>query len=549
MPYDVFISHASEDKLVAQAVCNQLESVGVRCWIAPRDVDPGEGWSAAILKGIETCRIMVLVFSDHANESPHIRREVAHACSHELVVIPMRIRHTPPKGNLQYYLDELHWLDALTPPLQKHLETLTARVTQLLSAGAAKPEAAQIRKVVEKPRRVLKSPSTVIAIVILALGAIGMSILFSTRRKETSPNTPIAAQTPTPQASIQMTMPGPALATPSPALAERDADNKPTSIDAGLTSSIDSVKMLYGKLLQVYLRFENQTTEDVTIYVGNPTEQYAPPPQQGLEVSLTDNARISYWVLELDGVTKVEQRTDPHAIYAGWNQYLVVPAEGRAQVRFVFKPNQASTENPASVNLGAQLGIVADLKSRKVIDKYLSVQNHKIDSSASPTRWTEESKKKPITLPERLTATIESAKVFADQSLEILLRLGNQGENEATIYMGNPSQQWARPPNQGLAISVTDNIGSSYWLKTFDGAITRLAAGSRDPHAIYTGVNQFVTVQPKNSSLVRFAFLPKPSHNERVTSIDFTSELRIVTDSQNRNIFDWTLNVLDWPVD
>src|ERR1700739_4607448 len=121
MSYDVFISHASEDKLVAQAVCNQLESAGARCWIAPRDIDPGEGWSAAIMRGIETCRIMVLVFSDHANESHHIRRDIAHACDHELSVIPMRIRHTAPKGNLQYYLNELHWLDALTPPLQKHL--------------------------------------------------------------------------------------------------------------------------------------------------------------------------------------------------------------------------------------------------------------------------------------------------------------------------------------------------------------------------------------------------------------------------------------------
>ena len=38
----VFISYASQDKAVAEAVCQALEKAGVACWIAPRDVVPGE---------------------------------------------------------------------------------------------------------------------------------------------------------------------------------------------------------------------------------------------------------------------------------------------------------------------------------------------------------------------------------------------------------------------------------------------------------------------------------------------------------------------------
>jgi TIR domain len=139
MPYDVFISHSTEDRLIAEAVCNRLEREGVRCWIAPRDISPGEGWTAAILRGIEACRIMVLIFSEHANNSHHVRREVAHACSHELVIIPIRIRDTTPSGDLSYYLNELYWLDALQPPLEKHLETLVARVHHLLSGDESWP--------------------------------------------------------------------------------------------------------------------------------------------------------------------------------------------------------------------------------------------------------------------------------------------------------------------------------------------------------------------------------------------------------------------------
>jgi hypothetical protein len=133
MPYDVFISHSSKDRLTANAVCNRLESAGIRCWIAPRDIIPGEGWSAAIMRGIDASKVMVLVFSENANTSAHVRREVAHACDHEVTVIPMRIRDVTPKEGLKYYLDELHWLDALTPPMEGHLETLTTRVKNILN--------------------------------------------------------------------------------------------------------------------------------------------------------------------------------------------------------------------------------------------------------------------------------------------------------------------------------------------------------------------------------------------------------------------------------
>jgi TIR domain len=133
MPYDVFISHSSKDRLTANAVCNRLESAGIRCWIAPRDIIPGEGWSEAIMRGIDASKVMVLVFSENANTSAHVRREVAHACDHEITVIPMRIRDVTPKEGLKYYLDELHWLDALTPPLASHLETLTTRVKNILT--------------------------------------------------------------------------------------------------------------------------------------------------------------------------------------------------------------------------------------------------------------------------------------------------------------------------------------------------------------------------------------------------------------------------------
>lgn len=139
MPYDVFISHSTDDKLVALALCNKLESAGVRCWIAPRDVGPGEEWGKAIVDAITGCPLMVLVFSSKANQSRHIHREVQTAFEKDSIVIPFRVENTQPTGTMEYYLGSVHWLDALTQPVEEHLQALVERVKTLLLPTAAQP--------------------------------------------------------------------------------------------------------------------------------------------------------------------------------------------------------------------------------------------------------------------------------------------------------------------------------------------------------------------------------------------------------------------------
>jgi protein-histidine pros-kinase len=128
----VFISHSSKDRPIADAICNHLESAGIRCWIAPRDIAFGADWTEGILRGIDSCRVFVLVFSENANDSEHVRREVAKAFSLGLAVIPFRTEPVSPNRSLGYFLETVHWLDAITPPLQNHFRALTDQVKQLL---------------------------------------------------------------------------------------------------------------------------------------------------------------------------------------------------------------------------------------------------------------------------------------------------------------------------------------------------------------------------------------------------------------------------------
>lgn len=52
MAHDVFVSYSSQDQPTALAVVNALESNGIRCWMAPRDIRAGDVWAQAIVEAI-----------------------------------------------------------------------------------------------------------------------------------------------------------------------------------------------------------------------------------------------------------------------------------------------------------------------------------------------------------------------------------------------------------------------------------------------------------------------------------------------------------------
>ena len=116
MAHDVFISYSSKDKATADAVCARLESRGIRCWIAPRDVGPGANYGAEIIDALRGSRALVLVLSAHANASRHIPNEIERAVSHGVPVLPFRIEDVQPAKALDLFIGSVHWLDAMTPP-------------------------------------------------------------------------------------------------------------------------------------------------------------------------------------------------------------------------------------------------------------------------------------------------------------------------------------------------------------------------------------------------------------------------------------------------
>jgi len=140
MPHKVFISYSSKDKEAADTVCSVLEKDSIPCWMAPRDITPGVPFADAIMKAIKESKVFIVIYSSSSNQSPQVIKEVDRAVHHRLDIITLRLEDVPMSDQLEYYISNVHWLDAMTPPLDQHINQLSKVVRMLLAKDEVKDE-------------------------------------------------------------------------------------------------------------------------------------------------------------------------------------------------------------------------------------------------------------------------------------------------------------------------------------------------------------------------------------------------------------------------
>ena len=132
----VFISYASQDAAVANALVENLEQHGIKCWIAPRDVTPGSQYADEIVGAINDTEILVLVLSEHAIASPHVGREVERAASKRRRIIVLRTDAAWLTRSFEYFLSESQWIDVAALGMPAALMKLTQAVRQRLAPSS-----------------------------------------------------------------------------------------------------------------------------------------------------------------------------------------------------------------------------------------------------------------------------------------------------------------------------------------------------------------------------------------------------------------------------
>jgi TolB-like protein/Tfp pilus assembly protein PilF len=138
---DAFVSYASQDAAVANSIVENIESQGLRCWMAPRDVKPGTVYAEAIVRAINESSTLVLVLSAAAMASAHVGREVERAASKHKQIIAFRIDASSLSPELEYFLSNSQWIDVPALGMSAALAKLNGAVGQhLATSSQANPE-------------------------------------------------------------------------------------------------------------------------------------------------------------------------------------------------------------------------------------------------------------------------------------------------------------------------------------------------------------------------------------------------------------------------
>jgi TolB-like protein len=197
--HDVFVSYASQDGAVANAIVAALERQGLRCWIAPRDVTPGALYADLIIRAINGAKVLVLVLSQNSVSSSHVSKEIERASSKHRPIIAVRTDATPLTTALEYFLSESQWIDAGADGMEAASAKLTDAVRRLiaspsgLQAGAAAAPSGRPAKATVRPPRPLIVASAAAAVLVIAAALYWFSRSRAPQMAAVAPPSPASA--------------------------------------------------------------------------------------------------------------------------------------------------------------------------------------------------------------------------------------------------------------------------------------------------------------------------------------------------------------------
>jgi TIR domain-containing protein len=243
MAHDVFISHSVKDKAVADAMVARLEAESVTCWVAPRDVVAGADWGESIIDAIESSRIMILIFSQSANTSTQIKREVERAVNKGVYIIPFRVDDIAPARSLEYFISTSQWMDAFSPPLEPHLDNLAKTAKSVLQSPPLPGASVPVQSERKSPMATAQIPrpfsrkAIPIAVAIVALMIVGGVGWYLGHRREALYVTPAGrstTETAPPKSPSKQTMKHPRKADRNTAAANRATPQTPPPLSPAL---------------------------------------------------------------------------------------------------------------------------------------------------------------------------------------------------------------------------------------------------------------------------------------------------------------------------
>ena len=131
---NIFVSFSKQDQAAALEILGRIGATDLKCWISCRDVPRGRDYQDAIVEALDQSGAMILVFSNNANKSEEIKRELALASAKRLFVLPVRIENADPTKGFKYQLATRQYVD-LFEDREKNMALIVDTLKRQLSSN------------------------------------------------------------------------------------------------------------------------------------------------------------------------------------------------------------------------------------------------------------------------------------------------------------------------------------------------------------------------------------------------------------------------------
>ena len=190
---DVFISYheKSSGDLVKQ-IADTLESEGISCWYAKRDLPPGGKFADYIPKEIRSCKVFLLVLNEGSNHSEHVKSETNLAFrrvnkQEQITLVPFKVDNCVLDDDVDYYLSRFNIANG-NPADAQSIRNLAERISRILTPATTGARKQELPAESESPPSGFKFAFWACAACIVVLAA------FIIARIITPPSEPIIAQ-------------------------------------------------------------------------------------------------------------------------------------------------------------------------------------------------------------------------------------------------------------------------------------------------------------------------------------------------------------------
>lgn len=120
----VFVSYARANDMTVLPLVEAAKRAGRKFWLDQQGISAGDGWAGEIVRAIKSAGGVVVMCSQAAFESDHVKREIYLADRYKKKLVPVFIEHAEPPEDFEYFFAGVQSLNLYDTPEEERSEAL-----------------------------------------------------------------------------------------------------------------------------------------------------------------------------------------------------------------------------------------------------------------------------------------------------------------------------------------------------------------------------------------------------------------------------------------